>query len=69
MQSITPLRISHFAPPYVHSTRFGASSCLLIVVTRENQSYDKASNLSLVYKALPYVGIEHSSDSETHHLI
>ena len=25
--------------------------------------------ISLVYKALPYMGIEHSSDSEAHHLI
>ena len=25
--------------------------------------------LSLVCKALPYMGIEHSSDSEAHHLI
>ena len=38
------------------------------VVIRETQSCDKASNLSLVYKALPYMGIEHSSDSEANHL-
>ena len=40
----------------------------MIVEIRETRSCDKASKLSLVYKALPYMGIEHSSDSEAHHL-
>ena len=60
-----------------HDTRSLASSharyvtayCLMTVVIRETQSCDPASSLSLVYKALPYMGIENSSDSEAHHLI
>ena len=46
---MTPLGISHLAPPYVLAARFGSISCLMIVEIRETRSCDKASKLSLVY--------------------